>query len=343
MKEKSPRESSEADEPTPLELQALYKGLDAAAPTSDAWRAGHKAYTQAIANGLSLDEAYWSALDAAAPTSTAWKAGYRARQNLLQEVLTETSDSESSESHIQDDVETMEYGSLPLHTVSSFLERKSSRRTANEVSEDRIVADDERGLYGVYDGMGGAGGNPRAAADAVADSVQRTLSDVQPRSIDELKQFMHIAYQEADKDVRRDGQGGSAVATTVKIVTIEGRTYAGIAHTGDTRLFMYSKSRDSFTAVTEDQSRGNVVFNGFPHHEHMSKSDQFDAIELQQGDRLMLCSDGITGDYPEQALSSYEFLESFRQLTTYQCAEYFMRLSKKVDDKSIVVIDAVVG
>lgn len=340
MNERQTNRSKESAESTSINNQALYDGLDAAAPTEKSWKAGYDAYRLAIEAGLSTDEAYWSALDTAAPTKDLWKAGYLARQKSIeasQEIVTTPYASPLSEVAAS----SMEKESLSLRMVSSSIELKSERRLPGEPSEDVIIVDDAQGLYGVYDGMGGNGGNPRAAAQAMSESIRRTLGLVQPVSKSEFMDQLVDAHFEAGRDVRREGERGSTVATTVKVVTIEGRTYAGVAHAGDTRLFMYSKKTDTYFPITEDQSEGNVVDNGFPQSSNHRSEDQYEIIELQEGDRLMLCSDGITGDWPPQFLTDDEFFEAFRQSTAAECAESFLRASKKVDDKSIIVIDMV--
>lgn len=339
MHERQTNRSGEPLKPISLDIQILYDGLDAAAPTEESWKAGYNAYQLAIEGGLPLDEAYWSALDAAAPTKDLWKAGYLVRQKLIEaaeEVITTPYDQPAIEA-----IHSVEHEPSPLRTVSSSLEKKSTRRSVEQLSQDVIIVDDTRGLYGVYDGMGGGGGNPRAAAQAMSDSIRRTLGSVQPTSKSELMDQLKNAYYEADGDVRREGERGSTVATTVKVVNIEGRTYAGVAHAGDTRLFVYSKHTDTYTPITEDQSLGHRVFNGFPRSSAAERDDQYEIIELEEGDRLMLCSDGITGDWPPQFLSDADFLWAFRQPTTDECAASFLFASTKVDDKSIIVVDVI--
>ena len=227
-----------------------------------------------------------------------------------------------------------------LSTVSAHYSEKAKKRAENEPNQDVTGADDLHRIYGVYDGVGGDR-NGNVAAQICANSMYRSLKDIQPRSQSELMSYLKNAHNQARYDVKKDGKGASTVATTIKIVDIEGKTYAGIAHAGDTRLFLYSKKTDSYVSLTQDQSRGNIVYNSFPSPASAEVPDQFKVIQLDYGDRLMLCSDGITGDWQDQFLSDKEFLDSFRKRTPWECVMSFLGLSKKNDDKSCIVFDTV--
>lgn len=226
-----------------------------------------------------------------------------------------------------------------LTTVSACYSEKAEESAENEPNQDVIVADDERGLYIVCDGAGGNGGKPESAAKAAAKSIYFSLGNIQPRSELDFKAHLKHAYDKARDDVRKYGEGGSTVATTVKLINYGGKTYAGIAHAGDTLAFLYSKKTDSFIQLTKNQSRGNIVKNLLPRPASDEAPDQYRVIQLDYGDRLMMCSDGITGDWQDQFLSNEEALDSFRKRTPWECVLSFVRQSKKNDDKSCIVFD----
>lgn len=307
------------------QLAALYGGLDAAATDKTAWQAGRTAYEAAILLGLTPEQARWSALDAAAADAINWRLGLAAMSaNLFFDQAPDNG---------QDKRETVR-----LSVDSGVRFEKATYRAEADPSEDVHIVDDANRFYGVYDGAGGAGGNPAAASRAAAQSIQRSLKSVRPKSESEFIKQLQSAHHKARTDVERNGEGGTTVATSVKIVEIDGKTFAGIAHAGDTRLFLYSKVTESYAPLTDDQSRGNKIFNGLPYR-HASAADQYKLVGLQTGDRLMMCSDGITGDWEHQFLSDDEFIEAFHQSSPNQCAQRFLELSKKADDKSIIVVD----
>lgn len=320
-------------------LTALYAGLDIVAPDSGTWKAGYHAYVETLEETSSPDMAYWAALDASAPTKEAWHDGLAVIKSKIGEhSLKAITNADVSET-VADSVEP-KYEAEPLVLTSASREEKAAyRMSTDDISQDCITRSDSRRLYGVYDGMGGEGGNPAAASQAAAESIKKSLGHIEPQSIEDLMTALKQAHVQARADVKSNGEGGSTVATTVKIVEIDGKTYAGIAHAGDTRLFRYSKSEDSYHALTDDQSKGNTVYNGF-YDLSGGRSDQYLAVELNRGDRLMLCSDGITGDWPEQFLTDEQFKKAFRRTEPSSCADDFLRYSKKTDDKSIIVVDA---
>jgi serine/threonine protein phosphatase PrpC len=299
----------------------LYDALDASAPDSASWKRGYEAYIRTKNEAGENMQAYYDALDASAPDARRWKAAWAVIDRAMHEmqVLAEQE---------REPAFDLSVGSYEIGKEGRIL------------TEDTLLIDVEEGVFGVFDGMGGNDGNPRKASQVAAEAVRNVLVGPQPANEAELLGLMRQSFLEGRRAVRERGEYGSTVATAIKLCVINEKQVMGVAHAGDTRLFKYSKTDRVFTALTADQSTGYRVHNGFTQSDASdSQRDEYKIYSVEPGDRIMLCSDGITGDYEHQFLSNAEFHRAFMQDSPNQSAEMFYRLSKKSDDKSIIVID----
>lgn len=261
---------------------------------------------------------YWDSLDASAPNARLWRAAWGL---IEKEVFANGEPAREQEI-------------LPHFSVGTY----EATAPCHNVSEDCVLLDSQQGIFGVFDGMGGGGGNPAAAAQAARDAVFRILNDAAPSNINLLRNLMRNSFDRARYTIDYKGEGGSTVGTAIKICVIDGAAVMGVAHAGDTRLFRFNKDEEKYEALTSDQSKGNVVHNSLSPGTTNEK-DEYKVFNLALGDRIMLCSDGITGDWSHQFLTDVEFMRAFQKEHPQDCAETFFRLSKKTDDKSVLVID----
>lgn len=227
----------------------------------------------------------------------------------------------------------------------------------NTPNEDAMLINEQHKLFGVFDGMGGGGGDPSAASKVAAQAFDTYFSHNRIAALFQSDTvlpshklaIMKLAFQEARQAVDLHGQGGDTTAAVVQFTTFKGKQYALIGNAGDSRILKYPAPNpstnyddqfkpDTAYELATDQSRGNVVFNGLGPRSSGSK-DEYRFVEVTPGDRIMICSDGITGDWQEQFLSAMEIEQAFRQPTPEASAQAFIAASKKTDDKTIIVID----
>jgi serine/threonine protein phosphatase PrpC len=187
---------------------------------------------------------------------------------------------------------------------------------------DRIVVNDEYRIYGVFDGMGI--GEDSKFASSVTSKFFATKAD----DIVNYESLVKILQQANNLVNRRPGAG-----TTATIVFIDQINQLHYAHVGDSRLYVYNNFR--IKQITADEGYSNILYNSIGH---------FDAKVCQLGiipewDKFILCTDGITGDTPEQWVSDTE-LESIIAIaqSTHNACISIMNLSKKNDDKSVIVV-----
>lgn len=214
--------------------------------------------------------------------------------------------------------------------------------------QDTILRSDDKKLYAVCDGAGGGKGNPKAASVAAAEGISISYEnnikarDGQPfKNLEEAKQTMEVAVNFARKNTDENGQNGITTAAIMKTEVIDGVTYGIWANIGDSRIYIRNDDGE-INQITTDQGAGNRIDNALGQGTTNEK-DEIGAVVLNKGDRVMICSDGITGDYSEQFFTDEEMADAFNQPTAERSASRFLQISnqpeKKKDDKSVLVID----
>ncbi len=207
-------------------------------------------------------------------------------------------------------------------------------------SEDYLITDRENGIFVVADGMGGYS-NGDIAARVGAQAGHTALEDLEFHNLEQVNKGMRGALNEARIAVRDNGEGGAAVATFVKLFESEddpNSLIMAVAHAGDTRLIAYTPDGE-IMSITEDQSTGHFVSNSLGMDTVDGRRDHIVVASVPRGAKLLLCSDGITGDYEPQFFTDEEFQDVFSQSTAQASAERALRLSRKIDDKTAIVIN----
>jgi serine/threonine protein phosphatase PrpC len=189
-------------------------------------------------------------------------------------------------------------------------------------NEDTFIADADLGLYAVCDGMGGCAGGEVAASTAVS-SIQRTIRERravlarverEPERAHDLVTLAEEALQRACRDiytmaVNDDGLGGMGCTTTLLLAQ---GAKAAMAHVGDTRLYLIRDDgahllSSDHTIAAELARRGDISPTDVARHPHahvltraLGTQPLADVetleFDLTPGDRLLLCSDGLS-DY----------------------------------------------
>ena len=250
-------------------------------------------------------------------------------------------------------------GSSNGATITLPGEEKRQKLPANEVlppvcqvefasRESAVHGDDAKlilpihKIIGVFDGVGGhdKGGE---AAKVTAAALQRYYENMSP---DQVK------YQSPDKAIAtltsqlnkishqlRKEHGGLTTASVAQVVEYQGKTYVGWANIGDSRI--YIKRGDIVSQLTTDDGEGAYIddavgLQGMQGQVH--KETQTGYEEVGAGDLLIVCSDGITGDYGTDVMTSSEINYRLSGISRADdAAEALINGARKNDDRTVAV------
>jgi serine/threonine protein phosphatase PrpC len=149
-------------------------------------------------------------------------------------------------------------------------------------NEDAFLADDRRALYAVADGMGG-----HAAGEVASGLAIDVLSKIGCAALDVAHATVHkVLLRNMEKHPDRAGMG-----TTLTVAVVDGDMLR-VAHVGDSAAYLVRRDRSS--RITHDQANGHVLMNVLGASPEAYKGAQHVQIELQSGDMVVLCSDGLT-------------------------------------------------
>ena len=198
-------------------------------------------------------------------------------------------------------------------------------------NEDSFLVDGELGLFVVADGMGGHAGGGTASSLAVQTIQERlrVAREVDPRlftaggsALEEnpLREVLREAVESACEAIFLAGQSDPSLAgmgTTVTSLLVSGAS-AFVAHVGDSRCYLarrgsiYQISEDHSLvneqlkagAITVDEARNSRFKNIITRSVGFEPDVMVDlmGLELEQGDRLVVCSDGLTNQLDDEEI-----------------------------------------
>lgn len=166
-------------------------------------------------------------------------------------------------------------------------------------------------LYAVADGMGGHRGGEVASSLAL-ETVQQLFERREGTLSDQVAQANRAVYDRSQSDRSVSGMG-----TTLTAALIDGDELH-LVHVGDSRAYLLHDGR--LTQLTEDHTlvhrmveEGEITLEEAETHPHRSiltralgvdESVQVDEgdLRVETGDRLLLCTDGLTGMVPEEQI-----------------------------------------
>jgi serine/threonine protein phosphatase PrpC len=203
-----------------------------------------------------------------------------------------------------------------IHVASVSDRGLSEKRPMNE---DSFVTDAEHRIFAVADGVGGAEAGEVAsqtAIDVLQEAFRHQLGDG-----DDVEDLMELSIQRANSSIHQmaaEHPRFSMMATTIVALHLD-RGRATIGHVGDSRLYRVSpdgqlvRETADHSIVEEEVRAGRMTPEQAAHHPSKNvisralgaeESVEVDmkTIEVEDGTRFLLCTDGITRHIPDMEL-----------------------------------------
>ena len=132
---------------------------------------------------------------------------------------------------------------------------------------------------------------------------------------------------------------GRGVSTAVigRILEKDGRKVLLWASVGDSRIYLVRNGVKDAFQVTKDEGEGNRLWYGLGHNFRVR---QFGELPLMDGDRVVFCSDGVTGDYELDFIPNDEFASIVGGAETADLAAWsLINRATKRDDRTAIVVE----
>ncbi len=191
-------------------------------------------------------------------------------------------------------------------------------------NEDNLLLDIDGGIFIVSDGMGGHAAGELASQlvverlpELLKQRLKGTLNISSPSTIKHIENAVN-ELNEYVNDYARSKPGLSGMGATIVMMLVNGQDSI-ISHLGDSRAYLFRDGR--IRLLTKDHSliqalldTGEITPKDVPQHPARGKitrcigmpgeiTPESQPLRLKQGDRIILCSDGLTGMLPDRYIA----------------------------------------
>lgn len=190
--------------------------------------------------------------------------------------------------------------------------------TKRPLNEDSFLSDNERGIFAVADGVGGA-----EAGEVASQTAIEVLDEAFRHQLagSDNEDLMELAIQRANASIHQMAQDHakfSMMATTIVGLHLHGKV-ATIGHVGDSRLYRLTpagqllRETEDHSVVEEEVRAGRMTPEQAANHPSKNvisralgaeNSVEVDmkVLEVDEGTVFLLCTDGITRHIPDHEL-----------------------------------------
>ena len=221
-------------------------------------------------------------------------------------------------------------------------------RNEDSVFPEASGAGDGPLLAGVADGMGGHIAGNIASTLAVAAATE------EPADADVDVTDRILAANQAIRDRTRDEPNLAGMGTTMTLGLFSEDGSATIGHVGDSRCYLLRNG--DLTRVTSDHTVvAELVELGHIHEEDIETHPQrhlltrslglgpvkvdVEELDLENGDRVLFCSDGLTSMLPESAITAILSAGSDLEATVWDLIEAANAVGG-IDNITVAIVDS---
>jgi protein phosphatase len=186
------------------------------------------------------------------------------------------------------------------------------------LNEDALLHDQQRSIFAVADGVGGA-----EAGEVASQTAIEVLDEAFRHQLDgaDVEDLMELAIQRANASIHQMAQEHakfSMMATTIVALHLKGNI-ATFGHVGDSRLYRLTpdgqlhRETEDHSIVEEEVRAGRMTPEQAANHPSKNVISRalgaeqgvevdMKTIEVEDGTEFLLCTDGITRHIPDNEL-----------------------------------------
>lgn len=228
-------------------------------------------------------------------------------------------------------------------------------------NEDSLVINPQLGLYGVADGMGGHDFGDVASQTSlqvtqeelgknlgVIRDLLRTNTDDSRRGVQEFLEQSIVYASDFIYKMSLNKAGARGMGTTLSVSIVHDR-FAYLGHVGDSRIYLLRSGvlrqltdDHSFVAeqvrmglITEEEAESHPFRNMITRAVGASETLEVDTriVELEAGDKLLVCSDGMHGYF-----SRSELQEEMNKRASHLLCDYLVDESNRRGGKDNITV-----
>ncbi len=222
--------------------------------------------------------------------------------------------------------------------------------------KDGYYVDEKLLFFAIFDGIDADKGSEYATKVAV-DATEKILASYEPP-----RTANHLCWmlEKIDKKIREDKYAGGTSATLMRVIEDVDGLRLIFASIGDSRIYMRRggevfqmtiddslKSKDlDAMKITDPEKRMEALetrvkrYLNSPNGFEVSYNNSGE-IAFEKGDRVLMCTDSISGRKKEERLGIEDIAMVFsKELEDRLTAEVFVKVARKIDDRIAIVIGA---